>query len=101
MKLECEALAATHNLTQFINFPYRIPDKVDHNPHTQGFFLTDLPYSYKIILTADRVLKAYLDKNPTAPSSCLSLKSSKVGVYYWLVSITDRDRLSYIYSAFP
>ena len=46
--LECEAFATTHNLTQFVDFPTRIPDNTDHNPHHLDFFLTNLPHSYTI-----------------------------------------------------
>ena len=46
--LECKALATSHNLVQLIEFPTRIPDNIDHNPHTLDLFLTNLPYSYTI-----------------------------------------------------
>ena len=83
--LECEAFATTHNLTQLIDFPTRIPDNIDHNPHTLDLFLTNLPHLYTIepllpICSSDHILL----RAQQSPSSGLSTKSPKIKVNTWL-----------------
>ena len=100
--IECEAFASTHNFTQLIDFPTRIPDTLNHNSHTLDLFLTNFPQSYNIeslppIGSSDHLLIRARQR----PSSGLSVKSSKVTVNSWLYNQADWGGLRSFYSAFP
>lgn len=99
--VEGELFADSHNLTQLVSEPTRVPDSLDHTAYLLDLFLTNNPTSYAVNVSSPLGSSDHCLISATTHLSSRPTPAESVEVVKYDFNRADWDGLRDFYAAFP